>query len=414
MLNNKNLLFKNMIYYVLNNGIKIFINKNIDTNLLISVTFFFHVGSKNDLSNLKGITYLLKHYIYKYFIIKKLKDKIYLLKIKCISFVNYDGIYFCSTMIKDQLNTFLNIMSKIFKNININEKLIYKLIDYIKIKQKYINKNYFINLFYKKIPKYIFIKHNYKNLIIGIIKDLVNNFKKTIFEKFYYKYFNSQNMCISLSGDLNIIYTKFLIIKYFYNYRSKRKYIINNNYYYNNKFNNKIILNNKYSNLIIGIIIYLIPNSSNLNINYIKFFFYLLLKYKCYLYKINNKYLIDCNLKFNLMEDCGYIMIYYIVKDKYYLSKMFKSIILYIQNIIKYKINKKNINKYIKYLNIKEIYINDNIDITINAINNLIFYKDIFYFKNKIKIIKYADINYIKKLIKKYFKNKKEIYIYND
>ncbi|XBT18421.1 MAG: insulinase family protein [Candidatus Shikimatogenerans sp. Tduv] len=414
---NNNILNFNILKYKLKNGINIILNKN-KNNYIISNNFFFHVGAKNNFNN-DGLFYFLEKYIMKgKNNIKNKNYNKYILNNGGImnSFSTYDGTYFNNIITPNLLEVSLYTMLKKFNNIIFKKKNILNIINYIKKKKKkkFFNKPY-VKLFYKIIPKYLFFNHPYKNTIIGNIKK-IKKYSISKLKSKYKKYYSPNNMVISISGNISFSKTLKLIKKYFNNYNYKKYNFINKIKKIDFKKKKNITLKEKYINFPIGILLYKLPNMSHRDLIIIKFIYlYLTYEYNNFLLKKikeKNINIININLKINIMEKGGYIIIYYIVKDKIYIKPILKIIKNIFNNLSNYGIPKKKINIYKKiYLKNKILDNLYNYNISINLINYLVFYKNVNYFIKEINIINNINNILLMNIIKKYFLKENIIFI---
>ncbi len=199
------------------NGLHILLCQN-NKYPIIYTSVLYHVGSKDELPGKTGYAHFFEHLMFEG---SKNINKGDYFKLVALNggennaYTNHDETYYYDILPSNHLPLALWLESErmLYAKLDKNSLNIQKNIVKEERKMRMENQPY-IKATHEIIPSLLFKKHQYRNPIIGIEKDLETSTEEDYIE-FYKKYYVPNNSILSISGDFNISETMNLCKKYF-------------------------------------------------------------------------------------------------------------------------------------------------------------------------------------------------------
>lgn len=202
--------------YDLPNGLHVILHQD-NSNPLVSVDIWYHVGSKNEDTNHTGFAHLFEHMMF--------QGSAHVGKAEHFSYIqkaggtlngttNQDRTNYFETVPSNSLELVLWLESDRMSTLNVTQENFDNQREVVKEekRQRYDNIPYgsrFYNLF-----KNAYNGTEYGWIPIGSMKDL-NDASLSYAQNFYKKYYAPNNAVLVIAGDINYEKTKELVLKYF-------------------------------------------------------------------------------------------------------------------------------------------------------------------------------------------------------
>ncbi len=202
--------------YDLDNGLHVILHKD-NTNPLVSVDIWYHVGSKDEDSNRTGFAHLFEHMMF--------QGSKNVGKAEHFSYIqkgggtlngttNQDRTNYFETVPSNQLELVLWLESDRMSTLNVTQENFDNQREVVKEekRQRYDNVPYgsrFYNLFRRA-----YRQHPYKWIPIGSMKDL-NDADLSYAKNFYKRFYVPNNAVLVIAGDIDYDNSKTLVKKYF-------------------------------------------------------------------------------------------------------------------------------------------------------------------------------------------------------
>lgn len=202
--------------YDLPNGLHVILHRD-NTNPLVSVNIWYHVGAKDEDSGRTGFAHLFEHMMFQgsenvtktghFDYIQKAGGTIN-------GTTNNDRTNYFETVPSNQLELVLWLESDRMSTLKVTQENFDNQREVVKEekRQRYDNVPYGSR--FVELMKHAFIGQTYQHVPIGSMEDL-NSADLSYAQQFYKKYYSTDNAVIVVSGDIDYPKTKELVEKYF-------------------------------------------------------------------------------------------------------------------------------------------------------------------------------------------------------
>lgn len=204
--------------YSLENGLHVILHKD-NTNPIVCVNIWYHVGSKDEEKGKTGFAHLFEHMMF--------QGSENVGKTEHLKLIQSRGGYVNGTTNQDRTNYFelvpssqlellLWLESDRMATLNVTEENFNNQREVVKEEKRMRYDNVPYGNKWEEIYKRIFKEEPYEWTTIGSIEDL-NNASLEYAQEFYNKYYSPDNAVLVVAGDIDYEKTKKLIQKYFGN-----------------------------------------------------------------------------------------------------------------------------------------------------------------------------------------------------
>ncbi len=202
--------------YDLPNGLHVIMHKD-NTNPLVSVDIWYHVGAKDEDFGRTGFAHLFEHMMFQGSDnVKKTGHFDYIQKAggTINGTTNYDRTNYFETVPSNQLELVLWLESDRMATLKVTQENFDNQREVVKEekRQRYDNVPYGTR--FLELMKRAFKGQTYEFIPIGSMEDL-NNAELSYAQQFYKKYYSTDNAVLVISGDVDYAKTKKLVEKYF-------------------------------------------------------------------------------------------------------------------------------------------------------------------------------------------------------
>jgi len=204
------------IEYDIENGLHVILHKD-NTNPLVSIDIWYHVGSKNEDTNRTGFAHLFEHMMFQGSQnVDKTEHFSYIQKAggTLNGTTNQDRTNYFETVPSNQLELVLWLESDRMSTLNVTQENFDNQREVVKEekRQRYDNVPY--GLKYYHLFNLSYKDHPYRWIPIGSMKDL-NNADLEYAKDFYKRFYSPNNAVLVIAGDINYDNTRELVQKYF-------------------------------------------------------------------------------------------------------------------------------------------------------------------------------------------------------
>jgi zinc protease len=202
--------------YDLENGLHVILHKD-DTNPLVSVNIWYHVGAKDEDSGRTGFAHLFEHMMFQGSEnVSKTGHFDYIQKAggTINGTTNLDRTNYFETVPSNQLELVLWLESDRMSTLKVTQENFDNQREVVKEekRQRYDNVPYGSR--FVELMKHAFKNQTYEDVPIGKMEDL-NSADLSYAQEFYRKYYSTDNAVLVVSGDIDYKKTRALVEKYF-------------------------------------------------------------------------------------------------------------------------------------------------------------------------------------------------------
>jgi len=251
------------VEHVLDNGLRVILHED-NTNPIVTVDLWYHVGSKNEEKGKTGFAHLFEHLMFQGS--KNIKRTEHFRYVQMAGGIlngstNQDRTNYYESLPSSQLELALWLESDRMGYLNVNQENFDNQRDVVKEEKRQRNDNVPYGTKWMNLFKYSFRDEPYEWVPIGSIEDL-NNATLEDAKTFYRKYYSPSNAVIVVSGDINYDSALEKVNRYFSGLRSNLK---KSNNSFEVKFNFGEVKENVYDSIQIpGVFIgYKIPGATS-------------------------------------------------------------------------------------------------------------------------------------------------------
>lgn len=202
--------------YTLKNGLTVLLYQD-NAIPMISYHTWYKVGSRDEYNGVTGAAHMLEHMMFKGSKKYSGHDFERILHENGIvnnAFTNYDYTGFYETLPSAKLELMMQIEIDRMSSLLLKEEDLLSEREVVKEERRWrIDNNPMMALFEYTMGT-VFKVHNYKNPVIGTMKD-ISNYNVEVLRKFYETYYVPNNAVLVLAGDIKINEAKRLIEKYY-------------------------------------------------------------------------------------------------------------------------------------------------------------------------------------------------------
>lgn len=202
--------------YTLKNGLTVLLYQD-NAIPMISYHTWYKVGSRDEYKGVTGAAHMLEHMMFKGAKKYSGQDFERILHENGIvnnAFTNYDYTGFYQTLPSSKLELMMQVEVDRMSSLLLKEEDLLSEREVVKEERRWrIDNNPMMALFEYTMGT-VFKMHNYKNPVIGTMKD-ISNFNVEVLRKFYETYYVPNNAVLVLAGDIKINEAKRLIEKYY-------------------------------------------------------------------------------------------------------------------------------------------------------------------------------------------------------